>query len=468
MSWSISFASLTAEPKYQSRCRRIQFIVLAYARIWRQINLAWPDEQVQTILRNARAYKISLILDTQKGSKDETADARRLRWADFLTSYMHTIDSLDVRCHDTPCCRALSAALETPAPSLRSFKLSLGKLRLDSYRNLFSRAAPKLRSIQLDTSQLWDGDHIKSFPVLSSINVRLCQENCRKTLLSLRTLPQMETLTLVGEFTMKCVPVIERPSILVIPNLCHLTIQKFASPLVQRLVSALRAPRLSSLFIKELMKVTGGTLSPTTMDQALATAVGTRSNPASLVIAIHSNRVVIRTNGTPTYEHISMWNNLDLFLDPGDPHVLDTVTHILTSPSVTVNLRPTHLEIQNSVFQDDLQDDDKEYEVDPARPPKPVTILKVMDFPLLWRRVFEAYPGVKTLNLYGCIEDAVQVISEAEDILPSMTQLSMSHAPPKVGGPLHEDLERIQRARDLVLLFGAPIPCHPGERHEQD
>lgn len=414
---------------------------IAYPRIWRKIYLQWPADVVELYFQRSNARNILLYLDTAQTEEEDLQkiDSNRRRWADFLISNMEAIAFFRLSVRSTACSQALSSALETPAANIRTFILELDNWRLESFRNIFSNKAPKLRDIRLDTCLQWN---LIPFPSLSALSLRLCRENCKYTLMSLRSLAQVEKLTLIGGDQDTDVPKIRKPSSIILPSCRQLTIQKMGSVLVTRLLRALRSPVLEHLHIREsIMLDEGNEFVPTTMAQAFASVTGPRTSPLSLFIAVHPNRVIMVTDGTPSYSYICRWHDRSDTVALGDPRVLDAVAIIFTSLIMSLGQQPTRLAIHNNVREDQELSSEDEDERQP-------TLLTSMDIPLLWRRVFDAYPDVETLELSGSIADGVKVLREAEHLLP---RLSSVYTKPDVPTAIAQTLHDIQQSRNLAL-----------------
>ncbi|KZT43208.1 hypothetical protein SISSUDRAFT_1040664 [Sistotremastrum suecicum HHB10207 ss-3] len=419
--------------------RRSRAIALAESHIWKTIHLHWPEEIVDEYLRRAQQNGISLFLDTFCGPHDKaTIDTNIQRWSAFLQSNMAAFKHLDLCIRSAACSQALSAALETSAPHLQTFKLVLGNFQIT--KNLFAGNAPALRTAHLDTRHSLE---ITSFPFLSTASLRVCQENCRRILLALQSMSQLEDITLFGTEDYTDVPAQaatrrrRRLRPIVLPFCRRLRIRNMVSFSVRRLMANIRAPLLEDLEIRETVTVADDALIPTPIPLALASVPRSPVDPTALHIELHADRVRIKLDGTTRLHYLSDWSRVQT-VAPGDHRVLDAVTNLLTSLSTISGGQPVTISIDNNIFCHSA----------------PLTLLKGMNMHLLWSRVFCAYPHVHTLEVAGDVTEASEILFNLgrNSILPLLSRLHIRSIRPGTLLPMYK-LQRIQEVRDLELVL---------------
>ncbi|KZS95770.1 hypothetical protein SISNIDRAFT_464105 [Sistotremastrum niveocremeum HHB9708] len=401
--------------------RRLRAFTLSIPSIWQTIYLQWPIEAVEEYLRRAQYSGISLYLDTFHGADDQKkADAKRQSWAIILRDHMTAFESLDIHIRTAACGKALSMALETPAPNLKTFHLDLGKF--DITRKLFSLQAPNLQTVHLNTRLAWD---LAPFTSLSSVTLTVCQENSRKILAMLPTMDQLSALSLTGTNNTTDIPFPRHPHSIVLPPCQILKLKNMTSLSTRRLMSTVDLPQLQALEINEIVAMSDLESVPTTIPDAFAAISGPIVDPESLSIEIYHERVIIRTDGTPSISYTSDWRFLSKPAR-GDQRILDTIAAMIDSVSNTLQVAYMYLELPPPSMFDDL------------------------DLMILFFRVFRDYPLISTLELSGHVDQALFAI-DAGGTLLDLSYLKLSNLVPGAMQIFRDMVENLQLRRGFEL-----------------
>ncbi|KZS95845.1 hypothetical protein SISNIDRAFT_464159 [Sistotremastrum niveocremeum HHB9708] len=419
--------------------RRTRALALARPDIWRTIYLQWPEAVVQEYFQRAKESHISLYLDTfQKSSNLNalTINSNIQRWAHFLASNMASFEHMELYIR-SGACQALSGPLTTPAPNLQTFSLTLGTGQLNC--KLFSGVAPKLRSTRLDSCMTFE---LAPFVSLSTVTLRMHQQNCRKSLSNLNSnVLRLENVTLVGSDSVTDIPSPHQPHSVILPFCRRFVVKDMAPVSVRRLMSTVSLPHLQTLRIHETLDAPESLPIAASLSRILELLeTGFRVTPTSLSVEIHQHRVIVETDGMPSLRYDSDWHSVHGLFRRYDPRVPDTVIRMITSILSVPGVRIGRLAVCDNI-DPSVQDSD-----DPSA-------LSTMGMNFLWFSVFRGFPDIETLEFSGHIRLPTMALDGAESLtLPRLTALNVRNTITRHESELPiATLERIKLKRKLKL-----------------
>ncbi|KZS95803.1 hypothetical protein SISNIDRAFT_451434 [Sistotremastrum niveocremeum HHB9708] len=419
--------------KYTARLalinRQTRAVALANAEIWSTIYLQWPYSAVTEYFERAKRSNICLYLDTYQSVDAATADINIQNWAFFLQTNMGTFTHMDLHIRSADDAEALSEALEAPAPNLQSFRLRLYQIPVSW--DLFSSTAPKLETAYLDTCRTWD---VSPFLALSTLTLRVCQTNCRRSLSVLQRTPHLKNITLIGTGNATDVPSPQEPHTVVFPSCHHFDVKNMKSVSVRRLMSTIKLPALVALAIHESVALLP--FLPTVLAEHLAPANGLLVSPTRLSVELYPNSLIIETNGTPSIRQTTDWHDVHKLQSLPRFQIHNAVVNMIASiSSVLLTMAPPHVAILNKIDHTRFRASNE-----PA--------LVALDQYMVFKDVFIAYPQIETVELAGYVGRAAYAL--LVDGLPSLHAVDIKYIMPGSRVPV-DDLRELEHKRNVVL-----------------
>lgn len=207
-------------------------------------------------------------------------------------------------------------------------------------------------------------------------------------------------------------------------------------------MSTVDLPQLQALEINEIVAMSDLESIPTTIPDAFAAISGPIVDPESLSIEIYHERVIIRTDGTPSISYTSDWRFLSKPAR-GDPRILDTIAAMIDSVSNTLQVRPVNCRIHN-VIPSRMQVAYMYLELPPP------SMFDDLDLMILFFRVFRDYPLISTLELSGHVDQALFAI-DAGGTLLDLSYLKLSNLVPGAMQIFRDMVENLQLRRGFEL-----------------
>ncbi|KZT37843.1 hypothetical protein SISSUDRAFT_1120046 [Sistotremastrum suecicum HHB10207 ss-3] len=410
--------------------RGLRYFVLLEPRcrfLWSTIHLQWPPGVVDLYLRRSQGRPLSVSLNV---GSSHALNSKIDRWSSFLFENMSMIASLDICIRNKQCSVGLAQSLDTPAPLLQSFTLSLGH-NVELVKGFFSGFAPKLVSAHINTRQMFN---LSCFPTIRVLKMQVDPYAHTPLLPTLAALSQLEELTLIGIRDPSRIDAseylyIERypfpqafpPMQIWLPACRSLTLKNLETPFVHGFLSTIHLSHIQVLAIHETV-VRGGYRDsfgwfPPTIAQPFPYIPLNPISPNFIRLILNPDSIYIQTDGTPSYTFSIDLRSLHSLSGDGVEDLQTQIADILLMLTGQLSVRPHELIIVNNAGR--------------GRPERPMSALDEVHFEQLWHHVLPFYGTVETLRLGGNVTAVVEAVCNSQTplLLPFLSEIEITEKP---------------------------------------